>query len=203
MMINNGSPAVSAGNNTQDNLRLSLNTYIYEYLLKHGHYDIARTMANDGRFEMKTGPKQSPGRRKDVEINGDGDMDMDGKDDIPDDIPRPATWESGQGNGFLFEWYSIFQDLFLAHRMNGNKMNGANMNPAAQYLLQHQVSCFPKKLFSNSTDTVQQMQRLRENQQNQNLNRTGMVNQAMLQRMQQNGMMNNPEAQRAMAAGKM
>lgn len=43
------------------------------------------------------------------------------------------------------------------------------------------------------------MQRLRENQQNQNLNRTGMVNQNMM-RMQQNGMMNSADAQRAMAS---
>jgi len=142
MMMNNGSPAVSAGNNTHDSLRLSLNTYIYEYLLKHGHYDIVRTMVSDGRFELKTGPKQSPGRRKDGELNGDGEsMDMDGKDDIPDDIPRPSTWEPGSGNGFLFEWYSIFQDLFFAHRMNAQKLSSATLAPAAQYLLQHQVSC--------------------------------------------------------------
>lgn len=138
MMMNNGSPAVSAGNNTPD-MRLSLNTYIYEYLLKQGHYEIARSMARDDRFEMKTTNKDSPGRRKGAEMNGDGEMDMDGKDDIPDDLLRPATWEPGQGNGFLFEWYSVFQDLFLAHRNNGSKMNGANMGPAAQYLLQHQV----------------------------------------------------------------
>jgi len=42
---------------------------------------------------------------------------------------------------------------------------------------------------------------MRETQQNQNLGRTGMVNQAMMQRMQQTGMM-NADAQRAMA-GKM
>lgn len=46
------------------------------------------------------------------------------------------------------------------------------------------------------------MQRARENQQNQNLGRPGMVNQAMVQRMQQNGIM-NADAQRAMAAGKL
>ena len=65
------------------------------------------------------------------------DVDWLVKDDVPEDMPRPRGWEGSQGNGFLYEWYSIFSDLFAAHRGNG-KMNGA-MNPAAQYLMHEKV----------------------------------------------------------------
>lgn len=65
-------------------------------------------------------------------MNGDsGDMDQEEKDDIPDDLPRTTSWDSG--TGFLLEWFSIFYDLFSAQRK-------PNLNPAAQqYLTNHQV----------------------------------------------------------------
>ncbi|KAK5950554.1 hypothetical protein OHC33_008497 [Knufia fluminis] len=171
MMMNNGSPAVNAGMNSSDPMRMSLNTYIYDYLLKNGHFEIARSITRDDKFEFQQGPKTSPGRRKDGEINGDGGdgMDMDQKDDVPDELPRPRGWEGSQGNGFLFEWFSIFSDLFAAHR-GGGKQNGSVNPAAAQYLLHEKNN-----------------QRLRESIQNQNMNRPGM-NQAMMQRM--NGAMN-------------
>ncbi|KAI1628983.1 hypothetical protein EDD37DRAFT_30971 [Exophiala viscosa] len=169
MMMNNGSPAMQVNTTTSpEQLKAQLNTYIYEYLLKLGHYDIARSLLREEKFDVRTKPpvKQSPGRRKDAEVNGvDADaMDTDLKDDIPDDIPRPvhASDSSTPGFGFLFEWFSIFSDLFTAHQRSSKMQGGqgANMGPAAQYLMQHQ-----------------NMQRMRENQQNQNLARPGMMNQ--------------------------
>jgi len=137
MMMNNGSPAVNVSMSSTDPMRVSLNTYIYDYLLKNGHYDIARAINRDDKFEFQQGSKTSPGRRKDNELNGDGDgMEMDQKDDVPDELPRPRGWEGSQGNGFLFEWFSIFSDLFAAHR--GGKSNG-NPTPAAQYLMHEKV----------------------------------------------------------------
>lgn len=140
MMMNNGSPAVVGGMGNPDGMRQGLNTQIYDYLLKNGHYEAARVLVRDEKFDFQHGPKPSPGRRKDGEMNGDaGDgMDMEMKDDVPDDIIRPRGWEGSQGNGFLYEWYSIFTDLFSAHR-NSAKVNGA-MNPAAQYLIHEKVS---------------------------------------------------------------
>lgn len=141
MMMNNGSPAIQPNTNTPDQLRAMLNTYVYEYFLKSGHFEIARALVREDKFEIRTKPpvKQSPGRRKDGEVNGvDGDgMDLDQKDDIPDDLPRPIQ-ESSPGNGFLFEWFSIFSDLYSAHR-SSHKMQAGNVGPAAQYLMQHQV----------------------------------------------------------------
>lgn len=142
-MMNNGSPAVSAGL-TSDNLRVTLNTVIFDYLLKHGHYEVARSIVRDDKFEMKSEQKSSPGRRKDGEINGDaGDgMDMNMKDDVPDDLPRPSGWDGTQTSGFLLEWFGIFHDLLQAHRMtSGTKMNGnMAMTPASTYLLHEKVS---------------------------------------------------------------
>jgi hypothetical protein len=147
IMMNNGSPATQVNvGNSPEQVKAQLNTYIYEYFLKLGHYDIARSLLREEKFELRTKPpvKQSPGRRKDAEVNGvDGDsMDTDAKDDIPDDLPRPMHVgdASTPGVGFLFEWFSIFSDLFTAHRsskMQGGQ--GGNMGTAAQYLMQHQV----------------------------------------------------------------
>lgn len=143
-MMNNGSPATQANqNNSPEQVKAQLNTYIYEYFLKLGHYDIARSLLREDKFEIRTKApvKQSPGRRKDAEVNGvDGDaMDTDIKDDIPDDLPRPMHVGEAQtpGVGFLFEWFSIFSDLFTAHR--ASKHQGGMGGPAAQYLIQHQV----------------------------------------------------------------
>ncbi len=152
MMMNNGSPAVNAGMNSSDPMRMSLNTYIYDYLLKNGHYEIARSITRDDKFEFQHGHKSSPGRRKDGEMNGDGGdgMDMDQKDDVPDELPRPRGWEGSQGNGFLFEWFSIFSDLFAAHR-GGGKQNGV-VNPAAAQYLMHEKVSRPRPEGQDTTD---------------------------------------------------
>lgn len=149
MMMNNGSPAMQVNSSTSpEQVKAQLNTYIYEYFLKLGHFDIARSLLREEKFEIRTKPpvKQSPGRRKDAEVNGvDGDtMDTDAKDDIPDDLPRPMHLAdaSTPGIGFLFEWFSIFTDLFTAHQRSSKMQGGpgGNIGTAAQYLVQHQVS---------------------------------------------------------------
>ncbi|EHY54496.1 hypothetical protein HRR83_004382 [Exophiala dermatitidis] len=186
-MMNNGSPATQANNNggshSPDQVKMQLNTYIYEYFLRLGHYDIARSLLREEKFELRTRPpiKQSPGRRKDPEVNGvDGDaMDTDAKDDIPDDLPRPMHFgdNNSPGIGFLFEWFSVFSDLFAAHQRSSKMQSGQAqaLGPAAQYLIQHQ-----------------NMQRMRENQQSQNLARPGMMNanQFAMRANMRNNMMN-------------
>merc|ERR1712000_122462 len=156
---------------------------------KLGLYDHARRLVNEDKFEIRTKPavKQSPGRRKDGEVNGvDADaMDTDVRDDIPDDLPRPMhAAENTPGIGFLFEWFSIFSDLFTAHQRSSKMQGGqsANMGPAAQYLMQHQ-----------------NMQRIRESQQSQNLTRPNMMN----GQFRQNGAMPQKPMQPGMANGMM
>lgn len=173
MMMNNGSPAVPAGMSSTDSSRQSLNTYIYEYLLKHGHFDVARALSRDESFDFKKGSKTSPGNRKTGnEMNGDGGdgMDMDQKDEAPDDIPRPHGWDGSHGNGFLLDWFNIFFDIFQAHTSRGVKGN-----PATNQYLQYERN----------------QQRMRETSQNQNTNRQGM-NVSMMQAARMNGM-NGPQ----------
>ena len=143
MGMNSGSPANQALNpNPEQHIKMQLNTYIYEYFIRLGHYEIARALRDEAKFEIRTKPgvKQSPGRRKDGDVNGiDTDaMDMEMKSDVPDDLLPPALGDPNiASNGFLFEWFSIFSDLYGAHRRTGNA------NPAAQqYLLQQHVSAF-------------------------------------------------------------
>ena len=139
MMMNNGSPANQPSMDaTPEHMKAQLNTYIYEYILKLGLHDVARAMAREGdKFKIRTASKQSPGRKKDGEVNGvDDAMDLDMGIPIPDDIPRPSCPDSNPGgSGFLYEWFSIFSDIFSAH-----SKKGTNMGPAAQYLMHHQVS---------------------------------------------------------------
>ena len=68
-------------------------------------------------------------------MNGDADgMDVDAKDDAPDELPRPRGWDGTSGNGFLLDWFAIFTDLFAAHR-------GNNMKNAAGVYIQHERVC--------------------------------------------------------------
>lgn len=145
VMMNSGSPAIPGNNggSSSETIKVLLNTYIYEYFIKLGHYELAKSLLAEKGLEIRTRPpvKPSPGRRKDNEVNGvDGDsMDTDSKDDIPDDLPRPLHAGDGNtpGSGFLYEWFCIFSDLFAAHQKKGGQ--GGNVGAAAQYLIQHQV----------------------------------------------------------------
>jgi len=168
MMMPDGSPAQSAM--PSDQTRAMLNTYIYEYFLKIGMHDVARTLSQQPeKFKIQVATKQSPGRRKDGEANGvEGDaMDVDSKMDIPDDLPRPAfSSSSPQGTGFLLEWFGIFFDIYHASRKG-------SAGPAQQYLMH-----------------AQNMQRMREN--SQTMMRPGMMNanQYAMRANMRNGMVN-------------
>jgi hypothetical protein len=119
--------------------KTQLNTYIYEYFLRTGLTDVARTLVSKGdKFKIKEVPKQSPGRRKDGDANGAADsMDIDTKLEVPDDLPQPSVPESNSpGQGFLMEWFSIFSDIYMAARKPERRNNG----PAEQYLMHAQVS---------------------------------------------------------------
>jgi len=139
MMMANGSPAnnTAVGSSTEATKR-HLNTYIYEYLAKMGHHDLARALVKDSQFEINILTKQSPNRRKDGDMNGDAgeNMDTDDSDNVPDDLPRTISWNQATGSGFLFEWFSTFFDLFNAHQGRGKSMNTA----VGTYLNHHQVS---------------------------------------------------------------
>ena len=150
MMMNNGAlaaPNTPSNANSQENMKLKLNTYIYEYFLKLGHHDHARALLRDEKFSISTkhATKTSPGRRREGELNGvdENSMDTESKDDfnIPDDLPRPDLPSDCPQSTFLLDWFCLFFDIFAAQR---NKKPGPD-NPASQYLQQTQVGLHDKQ----------------------------------------------------------
>jgi hypothetical protein len=124
----------------QDN-RLLLNTYIYEYFLKYGMFDCARALLNsDAQIKVQ---KDSPGGRRDENGNvlgnglGDDHMDTDSKEEMdqkrPDDLPAPQIPMPLPDSCFLYEWFCLFWDM-----LNAQKGKGQN-GPVSQYVQNAQV----------------------------------------------------------------
>ncbi|KAK2001565.1 hypothetical protein LX36DRAFT_338811 [Colletotrichum falcatum] len=155
-MMNNGAvaPQVAGGPRQMpvptESQRTLLNTYIYEYFLRHQMFDCARTLLNgDNQVNVM---KDGSNRRRDENGNllgnglGDDPMDTDSKDDIdaklPDDLPAPKLPMPASESSFLYEWFCLFWDIFHAQRTKGG--NG----PVNQYV-----------------SHTQQQSRMRQNQQ--------------------------------------
>ncbi|KAI9754775.1 MAG: hypothetical protein M4579_004560 [Chaenotheca gracillima] len=131
-MMNNGVGMPRPSN--KEDTKSRLNTYIYDYLLNNELYDTARAFTESGAAIMLE--KGSPGRRRDANNlnNGVDDhaMDTDPKVDpdskIPDDLPTPRLIaRDATANSFLFDWWGVFWDLFVAQRSKGD-------GTASQYL---------------------------------------------------------------------
>ncbi|RMZ81242.1 hypothetical protein DV737_g2541, partial [Chaetothyriales sp. CBS 132003] len=138
VMMNNGSPAMAQHmESSPEAVKELFNTYIYEYLVRLGLSDVARTLLQkQDVFKIRT-EKGSPNNRKSGEANGvdtDG-MDMDMKHDFPDDLPRPQTGPITGPNGFLFEWFSAFQDMYQMSQSRVKTAGAVSMGTVtAQYL---------------------------------------------------------------------
>jgi len=131
-MMNSGSAAnVRQSMPVNDSQRSQLNTYIYEYFLKNGMYECARSLLNSGQSMNVI--KDSPGRRRDDSGNsmgngaGDEGIDGDSKDDLdskrPDDLPEPNLPKECPESCFLYEWWCLFWDMFNAQRGKGDTRN--------------------------------------------------------------------------------
>jgi hypothetical protein len=128
-------PPMQVNDNQQ---RSQLNTYIYEYFLRNGMYDCARSLLNSEQ-PIKVIKESPGGRRRDENGNGVGDEGADGdsKDDLdskrPDDLPAPDVPRECPESCFLYEWWCLFWDMFNAQR---GKDNGRNV---MQYVTHTQV----------------------------------------------------------------
>lgn len=148
LLMNDGSAAPTPGGSVPGgtgDMKTRFNTHIYDYFLKNGYFDCARALMGQDGVQLSTAPrtKNSPGRRRDGDMNGvdDNSMDMDSKDDItsqyPDDLPRPSVGGGGPGgSAFLFDWYCLFWDIFSAQRQ---RKGGPDMGPAPAYIQHTQV----------------------------------------------------------------
>ncbi|KAL7920784.1 hypothetical protein ACQKWADRAFT_150097 [Trichoderma austrokoningii] len=154
MMNNNNAmnpqmAAAGAGRQVQDQ-RSTLNTYIYEYFLRHEMYECARSLlASDQQVNVN---KEAGGRRENGNaMNGvDDPMDTDSKDDndskLPNDLPPPKLPMPASDTSFLYEWFCVFWDIYTAPRSK-------NGNPVVNQYVQH----------------TQQQQRLKQSQQQEML----------------------------------
>ena len=112
---------------TGENSRTLLNTYIYEYFLRSGMTDCARTLLQgDNQIHVV---RDGANRRRDENgnvINGVGGdaMDTDSKDDmdgkLPDDLPPPKLPKTSENTSFLHDWFCLFWDMYSAQRKPGN-----------------------------------------------------------------------------------
>lgn len=141
-MMNNGAvnaqAAAAARQQQQGTDRGVLNTYIYDYFLRYGMYDCARTLL----------ASEQPINIKDKNaVNGDDAMDTDSKDDIdsknPEDLPAPKLPMPNSESSFLYEWFCLFWDIYNAQRTKGSNNGSVN-----QYVMHTQV-CIVSTLHSN------------------------------------------------------
>jgi hypothetical protein len=179
-MMNTQSAAQRELPTTQESVYMQLNTCIYDYFLKRGQFDVARMLLNDENIKLDTDDlKSSPNH-----MNGiDGDTSMgDTKDDkikIPDDFPRPRV-PMDSGNSFLFEWFSLFWDIFAAQRKR-NPMNQMAQNyvNSSQGLMRMREQANQNFLRQPQMIMQNQMANLRRNgMQNMNLQKTALQNNA-------------------------
>lgn len=109
-----------------DTSRTLLNTYIYEYFMRYGMFECARSIYQiDPEINVK-----KDGDRRDENGNpvgngmGDDPMDTDSKDLMdqkrPDDLPAPNVPASTNGNCFLYEWFCLFWDMYNAQKGKGS-----------------------------------------------------------------------------------
>ena len=137
-MMNNGANGATPrlGNEEEEpDYEERLNTYIYDYFVKHQRYDCAKAMLK-GDMPLKTAQK-----RRDGDVNGAGNMHTDSKDDLefkkPDDLPLAGIMTDPQGASFLLEWFGLFWDVFFAHQRKAPPASAQAM----QYVARTQV-CF-------------------------------------------------------------
>lgn len=108
-----------------------LNTYIFDYLCRSHHYELARAFSEHCPILIRPGGKSRA-------TGTDDSMDTDIKEDPkrPDNLPYPEIAAHHSDNAFLLDWWCQFWDIFGAARGRGNQTN------TEQYLHHNMVSTF-------------------------------------------------------------
>ena len=135
--VTNGTGSRTGNDQDRDaDCEAKMNTYIYDYFLKHEQFDCARALfRSDLKVNYST---KSPNRNRDVNGIDENSMDTDSKDNLdskrPEDLPSPEIGGLNQSTSFLLDWFSLFWDMFLAQRKD-SKASGQAM----QYVQHTQV----------------------------------------------------------------
>ena len=145
-----------------ENTRTLLNTYIYEYFIRFGMNDCARTLLQ-GDHQVHV-VRDGANRRRDENGNiigngaGGDAMDTDNKDDmdgkLPEDLPAPKLPKTAENTSFLHEWFCLFWDMYSAQRKPGN-------TPAHQYV-NHTVVGLPRASLRRTRPALRGLVRSRE-----------------------------------------
>jgi hypothetical protein len=147
-----------------------LNTYIYEYFIRYGMYECARSLLSS---DQQVSVQKDASKGNAVNGSGDDSMDADSKDDLdsklPEDLPPPKVPMPASDTPFLYEWFCLFWDIYNAQRQKSG-------NPHVNQYVTH----------------TQQQSRLKQNQQQELLRqmRPDMAQQQyhQMMRMQNGGM---------------
>lgn len=143
-----GAPMMNAGSRSSQNIHHhlnSLNTYIYDYLIRQGFHDVARAMfkaskQSDNKMQLAV-DDASIGR----DVNGvDG---TDSKEDVkrPADLPEPGNGVGRADNCFLEDWWCQFWDLHAGARnaaTNPNISHYIKGNQVSKLLLQSRLGLY-------------------------------------------------------------
>lgn len=121
------------------NERQLLHTYIYDYFIKNDMLDVARAMLQEETADIITIPNSrrgSPRQKRDPDGNPshglDDSMDTDRKDDIEggnrrgNDLPLAKVPTDCPHGSFLYDWWSLFWDIFGA-RSQKNASSAASV----------------------------------------------------------------------------
>lgn len=121
-----GGPIMNNGG--QPNEKILLNTYIYDYFLKHHMYDCAQAILREGEVMTNGSRRASPSRRS-QKLDADGNIMTNGMDDAMENVdgsgprktedgedakqefPLPNVQGCPQGC-FLLDWWVLFWDIF-------------------------------------------------------------------------------------------
>ncbi|KAG5930142.1 hypothetical protein E4U42_002878 [Claviceps africana] len=208
-MMNNGAmnpqmaaaAAAAAAARQLDSQHGVLNTYIYEYFIRYGMYDCARSLlSSDQQVNVyKDGTKGGNA------ANGDDPMDTDGKDDLdgklPDDLPPPKLPIPASDTSFLYEWFCLFWEIFTAQR---GKTGSGTVNQYVAHTQNQQQELLRQMRPDLATQHQYQIMRMQNGNMNMNMNmkqnnlaRAAMANnqnnpQMMLQQAKQNQMQRDP-----------
>ena len=164
-------------------------------------FDCARSLLKSSDLNVH----KNSSRRRDangMDLSGDGDEDT--KDHFdpsrPDDLPAPNLPKDGPDDCFLIEWWSLFWDMFNAQRSTSGKGVGADIKNYQQFT---QVSCskFRSVWLMSGANVTQQMQRVKQEGQQQMIRNLSMGGPGGLIRQGPNGI-NNEIARRAMQNNK-
>lgn len=158
-----GAPNMNNGQPPQvPNEKTMLNTYIYDYFLKHHMYDCAQAILREGEVMTNGSRRTSPSRRP-QKHDADGNIMTNGMDDSMEnsdgsgprktedgedakqEFPLPNVQGCPQGC-FLFDWWVLFWDIF------GVRTNKHGTIQAAQYLQTTQVKSSTTCCNGNFTD---------------------------------------------------